>query len=47
MDKFYRPTKKSVTMRLDSDVIKWLKADGHGSRNQSELASTTNHESSH
>src|SRR5258708_19550428 len=24
--KFYRPTKKPVTMRLDSDVIAWLKA---------------------
>ena len=28
--KFYRPTKKVVTMRLDSDVIAWLKADGRG-----------------
>src|SRR3984893_852678 len=28
--KFYRRTKKSVTMRLDSDVITWLKADGRG-----------------
>jgi uncharacterized protein (DUF4415 family) len=28
--KFYRPTKKAVTMRLDSDVIAWLKADGRG-----------------
>ncbi len=28
--KFYRPTKKPVTMRLDSDVIEWLKADGRG-----------------
>ena len=28
--KFYRPRKKSVTMRLDSDVIAWLKADGRG-----------------
>ena len=28
--KFYRPTKKLVTMRLDSDVIAWLKADGRG-----------------
>jgi uncharacterized protein (DUF4415 family) len=27
---FYRPTKKPVTMRLDSDVIAWLKADGRG-----------------
>jgi uncharacterized protein (DUF4415 family) len=28
--KFYRPTKKPVTMRLDSDVIAWLKTDGPG-----------------
>jgi uncharacterized protein (DUF4415 family) len=28
--KFYRPTKKPVTMRLDSDVIEWLKTDGRG-----------------
>jgi uncharacterized protein (DUF4415 family) len=28
--KFCRPTKKPVTMRLDSDVIAWLKADGRG-----------------
>jgi uncharacterized protein (DUF4415 family) len=28
--KFYRPTKKPVTMRLDSDVIEWLKAGGRG-----------------
>ena len=28
--KFYRPTKKPVTIRLDSDVIAWLKSDGPG-----------------
>src|SRR5258708_23658008 len=28
--KFYRQTKKRVTMRLNSDVIAWLKADGRG-----------------
>jgi uncharacterized protein (DUF4415 family) len=28
--KFYRPAKKPVTMRLDIDVIAWLKADGRG-----------------
>ncbi len=28
--KFYRPEKKPVTMRLDSDVIEWLKAYGRG-----------------
>jgi len=28
--KFYRPKKKPVTMRLDADVIEWLKEDGRG-----------------
>lgn len=28
--KFYRPGKKPVTLRLDTDVIKWLKAGGRG-----------------
>ena len=28
--KFYRPAKKPVTMRLDSDVIEWLKSEGRG-----------------
>jgi uncharacterized protein (DUF4415 family) len=28
--KFYRPKKKPVTMRLDSDVIAWLKDEGPG-----------------
>ncbi len=28
--KFYRPAKKPVTLRLDSDVIAWLKAHGRG-----------------
>jgi uncharacterized protein (DUF4415 family) len=27
---FYRPVKKPVTMRLDADVIAWLKEDGKG-----------------
>ena len=26
----YRPVKKSVTMRLDADVIAWLKSEGPG-----------------
>ncbi|MFZ0310167.1 MAG: BrnT family toxin [Candidatus Sulfotelmatobacter sp.] len=30
MDKFYRPPKRSVTMRLDGDVIDWLKGYGKG-----------------
>jgi uncharacterized protein (DUF4415 family) len=28
--KFYRPAKKPVTMRLDVDVIEWLKSGGPG-----------------
>jgi len=28
--KFYRPTKKPVTIRLDTDVISWLKSYGRG-----------------
>jgi uncharacterized protein (DUF4415 family) len=28
--KFYRPRKKPVTMRLDADVIEWLKGYGPG-----------------
>jgi uncharacterized protein (DUF4415 family) len=26
----YRPVKKPVTMRLDADVVEWLKRDGPG-----------------
>ena len=28
--KFYRPVKKSLTIRLDADVIAWLRAEGPG-----------------
>jgi len=28
--KLYRPRKKSVTIRLDSDVVAWLQASGQG-----------------
>lgn len=28
--KFYRPIKKSLTVRLDADVLAWLKARGRG-----------------
>ncbi len=27
---FYRPVKKAITIRLDSDVIEWLRQDGPG-----------------
>lgn len=30
MGKFYRPPKKSITMRLDADVLEWLKGYGKG-----------------
>jgi uncharacterized protein (DUF4415 family) len=28
--RFYRPKKQSVTLRLDADVLAWLKASGDG-----------------
>ena len=28
--RFYRPPKRSVTIRLDSDVLEWLKSYGPG-----------------
>lgn len=28
--KFYRPRKKPVTMRLDADILEWLKGYGKG-----------------
>ena len=28
--KFYRPVKKPVTVRLDADVVAWLKSQGDG-----------------
>ena len=28
--RFYRPKKQSVTIRLDADVLAWLKASGEG-----------------
>ena len=28
--RFYRPKKTTVTMRLDADVVAWLKASGEG-----------------
>ncbi len=28
--KFYRPIKKPLTIRLDADVLAWLKAPGRG-----------------
>jgi uncharacterized protein (DUF4415 family) len=28
--KFYRPKKQSVTLRLDADVLTWLKSSGDG-----------------
>ena len=28
--KFYRPTKQQLTVRIDSDVLEWLKSQGRG-----------------
>jgi uncharacterized protein (DUF4415 family) len=28
--KFYRPIKRAVSLRLDADIIEWLKKDGSG-----------------
>ena len=28
--KYYRPKKTSVTIRLDADIVAWLKASGEG-----------------
>jgi uncharacterized protein (DUF4415 family) len=50
--KFYRPPKKAVTMRLDGDVIEWLKGYGKGYQTRVNLllrhamASTANRASS-
>jgi uncharacterized protein (DUF4415 family) len=35
--KFYRPRKKPVTMRLDADVLEWLKAYGKGYQTKANL----------
>jgi uncharacterized protein (DUF4415 family) len=37
MGKFYRPPKKSVTMRLDQDVLDWLKGYGKGYQTRANL----------
>lgn len=28
--KFYRPRKQQITVKIDADVLAWLKADGKG-----------------
>lgn len=28
--KFYRPVKRQLTVRIDADVLEWLKSDGKG-----------------
>lgn len=35
--KFYRPEKRPVTMRLEVDVIEWLRADGPGYQTKANL----------
>jgi len=35
--KFYRPPKKAVTMRLDADVLEWLRGYGRGYQTRANL----------
>jgi uncharacterized protein (DUF4415 family) len=35
--KFYRPPKQAVTMRLDADVLEWLKGYGKGYQTRANL----------
>ena len=35
--RFYRPTKRPVTIRLDDDVIGWLKSYGRGYQTRANL----------
>ena len=35
--RFYRPTKRPVTIRLDDDVIDWLKSYGSGYQTKANL----------
>ncbi|MGB6691389.1 MAG: BrnA antitoxin family protein [Terracidiphilus sp.] len=35
--RFYRPAKRPVTMRLDSDVVDWLKSYGRGYQTKANL----------
>jgi len=35
--KFYRPKKRPVTMRLDEDVVDWLKGYGRGYQTKANL----------
>jgi uncharacterized protein (DUF4415 family) len=37
MGKFYRPAKKPVTIRLDEDVLEWLKGYGKGYQTRANL----------
>ena len=32
--KFYRPIKKPLTLRVDADVLAWLKSEGKGYQNR-------------
>ena len=35
--KFYRPPKRPVTMRLDADMVEWLKSYGPGRQTKANL----------
>jgi len=35
--RFYRPAKRPVTMRLDNDIVEWLKSYGRGYQTKANL----------
>jgi uncharacterized protein (DUF4415 family) len=35
--RFYRPIKQAISLRLDADVIEWLKKDGEGYQTRANL----------
>jgi uncharacterized protein (DUF4415 family) len=35
--RFYRPAKRPVTMRLDEDIVNWLKSYGRGYQTKANL----------
>lgn len=47
--KFYRPVKQQLTVRIDADVVAWLKSQGKGYQSRlneilrSAMLSTSNH----
>jgi uncharacterized protein (DUF4415 family) len=36
--RFYRPVKKQLTVRIDADVLEWLRSRGNGYQSRMNLA---------